>query len=479
MGVATVDCDVLVIGAGGAGLAAACMAAEAGAKVIVLEKLDELRGTTSWSVGSIAAAGTRLQRRAGLTDTAREFAEDIVIAHPQVEGTAHLVRLLAEGAAAAVDWLERIGVVFVGPFPEPPNRVPRMHNAVPAGSIYLRMMAKEARRLGVDMRLGAKVTGLIQEDGKVCGARLQRDGVAHDISARSVVLAAGDYSGSDAMRAQYLPPAAVAAIPINAHSTGDGHRLALDAGAQLRGMESVFGPQLRFVPATHTPWIQRLPEWRWIHQIGAAILNRAPRAILSRTVSQLLVSHMSPSEALFKAGAVMVDLDAERINDSARPAQELAGRPRCTGYLVGDAAMAEKFSAYPYFISTAPGIAYAYFNDYVRARPDLVHWADDAGELAKRISVDPVALARSTSELKGRLFALGPCNAALTVAEGGARIDGNCHVLNPGGQPIAGLYAAGGNGQSGLLLKGHGLHIAWAITSGMVAGKNAAAESRR
>jgi len=77
------DCDVAVVGAGGAGLAAACAAAEQGARVVVIEKLARLEGTTSWSVGSIAAAGTRLQREAGVFDTPEAFAEDMVLAHPQ------------------------------------------------------------------------------------------------------------------------------------------------------------------------------------------------------------------------------------------------------------------------------------------------------------------------------------------------------------------------------------------------------------
>lgn len=472
-------CDVVVVGAGGAGLAAACAAAEQGAMVVALEKLPTLAGTTSWSVGSFAAAGTRLQRAAGVDDTADAFAEDIVLAHPQGRDTQHLREMLSRNAGPTVDWLERIGVVFVGPFPEPPNRVPRMHNAVPAGRVYLQVLASEARRLGVDLRFGAAVVELVKEEGAVCGVRFRRNGETEMLRASSVVLASGDYSASPELRTAHLSRAAALAIPINRNSTGDGHRLAMDAGAVMKRMDAVFGPQLRFVAPPSPSWMESLPNWRWLHRLGAVGLMHAPPALLAVVAKQLLVAHMSPSEALFEAGAVMVDTTGERVGMSAKPAEDLASRPGATGYLIGDESLAARFCRYPYFISTAPGIAFAYFKDYERGRPDLVHWAEDADVLARQLGLDAERLARATSRLSGRLFALGPCKAMLTVTEGGAAIDARGRVLDARGEAIRGLYAAGGTGQGGLLLKGHGLHLAWAMTSGRVAGASAAQSGDR
>ena len=471
------DCDVVVVGAGGAGLAAACAAAEQGARVVVLEKLRQLTGTTSWSVGSIAAAGTRLQRKAGIFDTPEAFAEDMLLAHPQSEDTQHLRLMLAQNSGATIDWLERIGVVFLGPFPEPPNRVPRMHNAVPAGRIYLQVMASAARRLGVELRHGARATELMIENGEVHGVRYQSEAGAQALRARAVVLASGDYSASAQLRAQHLSPAAAAAIPINAHSSGDGHRLALQAGAAMKRMDAVFGPQLRFVAAASPPWIASLPDWRWVRRFGAAFIRHAPPALLGMLAKQLLVAHMSPSDALFEAGAVLVDTGGDRVGANSKAAEALALRPGATGFVIGDAALAARFSRYPYFMSTAPGIAYAYFRDYERGRPDLVHWGIDAEALAAQLGFDAARFAPAASHLSGPLFALGPCQAMLTVTEGGAAIVACGRVLDPAGKAISGLYAAGGNGQSGLLLKGHGLHLAWAMTSGRMAGASAAADA--
>ena len=69
-----------------------------------------------------------------------------------------------------------------------------------------------------------------------------------------------------------------------------------------------------------------------------------------------------------------------------------------------------------------------------------------------------------------RWVLLGPAKAYFTTTEGGAAINQDFEVLNPDGMPIPGLYAVGQNGLGGQVLWGHGLHIAWAITSGRMVG---------
>jgi len=65
---------------------------------------------------------------------------------------------------------------------------------------------------------------------------------------------------------------------------------------------------------------------------------------------------------------------------------------------------------------------------------------------------------------------LGPVKAYFTTTEGGAVVNRQMQVIDGHGKPIAGLYAVGQNGLSGMVLWGHGLHIAWAMTSGRLAG---------
>jgi fumarate reductase flavoprotein subunit len=71
-------------------------------------------------------------------------------------------------------------------------------------------------------------------------------------------------------------------------------------------------------------------------------------------------------------------------------------------------------------------------------------------------------------------YALGPVRSVFVHNEGGLAVDRHHRVLGPDDRPIPGLYAAGSTGQGGLLLKGHGHHLAWAFTSGRLAGRHAA-----
>jgi fumarate reductase flavoprotein subunit len=73
--------------------------------------------------------------------------------------------------------------------------------------------------------------------------------------------------------------------------------------------------------------------------------------------------------------------------------------------------------------------------------------------------------------------ALGPARSVFVHNEGGLAVDSQHRVLNDQDRPIPGLYAAGASGQGGLLLKGHGHHLAWAFVSGRRAGRFAAARS--
>ena len=74
----------------------------------------------------------------------------------------------------------------------------------------------------------------------------------------------------------------------------------------------------------------------------------------------------------------------------------------------------------------------------------------------------------------GQWFLLGPAKAYFTTTEGGAAINEQFQTLDEKGLPIPGLYAIGQTGLGGQILWGHGLHIAWAMTSGRLVGKKLA-----
>lgn len=469
--------DVVVVGAGGAGLAAAAAATEAGASVLVLEKLDDPRGTTAQSVGSFMAAATRLQARAGIHDTVEAFADDVVAAHPGAAEARDILAVYARRSAETLHWLERLGVVFVGPFIEHPHRVARLHNAVPNGSAYIEALGRAAVKAGAQLRFGCEVVEIRRTEGRVDVLSCRHRGLQRTVRARrGVVLASGDFTAAPELLKRHLPAPAAAARPINPHSTGDGQRMAMELGADMRGMGIAFGPQLRFGAGGRTGWIGRMPRWRWLRRLSAMVMEHAPRRVLSPVLRSLLLAHMSPDAGLFAAGARLVDMAGTAMGGDRPDVDRLALSPGAEGYVILDAAIARRFARPPHHVSTAPGIAFAYFEDYRKGRPDLLRSAATLDGLAAELGCDGARLKASVAHLDNPPFhALGPVYASLTTTEGGAAIDTRCRVLDREGVVIEGLYAAGSAGQGGLILKGHGGHIGWAITSGRLAGLECAA----
>ncbi|MFC1597892.1 FAD-binding protein, partial [Planctomycetota bacterium] len=101
----------------------------------------------------------------------------------------------------------------------------------------------------------------------------------------------------------------------------------------------------------------------------------------------------------------------------------------------------------------------------------LAESVDEFNRYASGSAPDPWGRTADTEPLKGdRWVLLGPAKAYFTTTEGGASVNQQMQVLDQSGQPIEGLYAAGQTGLGGMILWGHGLHIAWALTSGRLVG---------
>ena len=157
--------DVIVVGGGGAGLAAASEAASLGRKTVLLEKENALGGSTAWSVGSISATNTPHQRAKGIIDRPDAHFEDLDVLAGGKRNRDNLAlrRILVDNATDALRWLESAGLVFAGPNPEPPHRLPRMHNVLPNSRAFPHALGRHCRKLGVDIRLNAEADQLLTE----------------------------------------------------------------------------------------------------------------------------------------------------------------------------------------------------------------------------------------------------------------------------------------------------------------------------
>ncbi|SMH38193.1 FAD-dependent oxidoreductase [Azospirillum agricola] len=482
------ETDIVVVGGGGSGLTAAIFARQEGAKVVLLEKHTELRGSTGLSIGSITSTGTWHQRRAGIKDDTQAHFEDMAkfAGELAAKDNEELRRILVENVPDSVAWLMSLGVTFHGPMPEPPHRQPRMHNVLPNSRAYIYFVSREARRVGVDARVGAAVERLLVEDGRVVGVAARIGGVPHELRARrAVILATGDYSSSPDWKRRFNP--AVAAVDgVNTTNVGDGHRFGEELGAEVRFGEIVYGPNLRFMPPAKPSVLLRLPPHRWLTGAMRVALERLPAWMLRPFILSFVTTYLSPEPSLFREGAILVNKRGERFTDElGTPNYALADQPDKVGYIVFDDSVARKFRAWPYFISTAPGVAYAYLGDYKRTRPDLYHSGATVGDLAASMGV-PVQALRGAVEAhnaapggrpplgKGPYHALGPVKSWIILTDGGLTVNRDHQVTRADGGVIPGLYAVGSVGQGGLLLEGHGHHLAWAFTSGRLAGRHAA-----
>ena len=496
----SVEADVVVVGGGGAGLAAASAAAELGARVVLIEKGASLGGSTAWSVGSITATGTPHQRRAGIADSTDAHFEDLGLLAGNKANRDNLAlrRILVDETPKAFDWLLSTGLVFTGPNAEPPHRTPRMHNVLPNSRAFPAALGRHCRRLGVDIRLGLRAERLLVEDGRVLGVAARGDdGSTIAFKARGgVVLATGDFSADREMKAEHASATVAKTEPVNALSTGDGHRLALAVGARIVNGDIVHGPRLRFVPPARASLVRRLPPWRVVGLAAKFAAERLPDFLLRPVLMGFVTTALGVEASLYKHGAILVNTEGRRFADELdNPQDALPDQPGAIAFAVLDGAIAEAFSRWPNFVSTAPGVAYAYIADYRRNRRDVFHEAPSLEMLAQKIGVSADALARTVAETNARAaaagraplarapyIALGPIKPYVVFTDGGLAVSERLEVTGSDGAPIPGLYAAGSTGQGGVLLNGHGHHLGWAFVSGRIAGRvaaGAAAEAKQ
>ncbi len=493
--------DVIVVGAGGSGLAAAVSAAENGCSVLVLERLPQPGGTTGIAVGSFTANRTRMQKSAGIEDRLDDHAEDAGGFAPkdiEARNNEPLRRFFLSHTAETLEWLRGMGLAFHGPNPEPPNRVPRMHNVVPNAKAYIAALQSRLTRLGGTLICNARVTELTKDGDQVVGVAASLGATDKRFTAkRGVVLAGGDYADSFELIERFKGKGFGLIRGINSYAAGEGHLLAEAAGAKLLNMDVTYGPELRFVPPKDKPFFQQLlPASGPLAWLAGRMLPLVPKFIINAYIKRLLVTWQHPENALFDDGGILLNCEGKRFcNEKKWPERELAIASQSNefAFILLDQRLCERYSKWPNFISTAPKIAYAYVDDYLKLRKDISTEAGSVEGLWHKTRIDRQAMEKAladfneyvsgkqkdqfgrtddTEPLQGnRWVLLGPVAAYFTTTEGGAAIDEGLRALDEDGMPIEGLYAVGQNGLGGQILWGHGLHIAWAMTSGRLVGK--------
>ena len=447
--------DVIVVGGGAAGWAAALAAAQGGLSVALVEKLAESGGSSALSGGCLAFAGTDLQTAAGVTDSPDQLFADLREVGQEMNDEA-LVRTYCEAQLATYDWLKEAGVRF-SPVIETASgqSVPRVHTVDPADMV--RALKAAALATGqVEYHPNCAAQALESDAaGRITGVRLA-DGTTLD-AVRGVVLASGGFAKNPELLMHYAPQYAEAVFVAGAGSQGDGLRMGLAQGAGLADMAFVKGT-----------------------------FGKHPT---DETNDHSL-------QAVYK-GAIAVNQDGQRFVDES-----------ISYKLLGDAVMAQPWHTAYQILDQGifdTGDDRVRILDFGRRLEEgLFYVADSLDELARQIEIEPEVLAATVARYNGFVdsghdaefgrsslvhhhgqlrrietapFYAYPSTAVVFGTYCGLTIDSAARVLRQDGSVIPGLYAAGevtGGFHGAAYMTGSALGKA--VVFGRIAGQTLAAQ---
>ena len=237
-----VNTDVVIVGAGGAGLAAAVEAHDLGAKVIVVEKMAFPGGNTTRAAGGLNAAATPLQQAKGIYDTPEIMFFD-TMKGGHWKNNPELVRVLANHAKDSVDWLLALGgdfhdVGLMAGATKPRTHRPTGGNLV--GPEVVRTLYTAAENRKVDIRVNTKAEEILKNaKGAATGIKVKGPEGEYVINAKAVVIAAGGFGANNEMVAHYVPRLKGFSTTNQPGATGDGMIMAEKAGAKLIDMTEI------------------------------------------------------------------------------------------------------------------------------------------------------------------------------------------------------------------------------------------------
>ncbi|GAA1793553.1 FAD-dependent oxidoreductase [Pseudarthrobacter sulfonivorans] len=414
--------DLVVIGSGIAGQAAAASAAEAGLSVVLLEKTDGLGGSTSMSGGFFAFSGTDEQAAEGIRDSAELFLSDMVTAGGGASDRA-LLQTYMDHQAETYTWLKDQGVVFRALEISSGQSAPRSHN-----SLITEVLATLHRNFtshGGETRLNHRATRLVREDGKVTAVVVQSpDGEALFRSRGGIVLATGGFSRS-ADLLQTFSPEALAAIPYGGKgNTGDGLKMAWKLGAGMADMSYVTATY-----GSHPETGEEFHELLTAYYMGAIVVNTAGKRFMDESQSYKVLGR----EVLKEAEGLGFQIFDARIRAKSHPGIPLNDIDMLEN--IGHVHKADSLEG----LAELAGIDAAGLQETV-ARYNASVAGDQADETGRTNLCNGVG---ELLPLDQAPFYAYPAKALMTTTYCGVTINTDAQVVDIDGEVIDGLYAIG------------------------------------
>lgn len=449
--------DVVVVGAGGAGLSAAVSAAEKGATVIVIEKMPVVGGNTIISGGFINAADPKRQPKQNIQDSPQLHFEQTMAAG-DFRADPEKVKILTHQAYDAVEWLESHGMKYRDEvFQVYGALYPRSHIPVePKGTGYIKVLKAAADKAGVQIFTETRMTDIIREEksgGRVLGVRAEdsRGQPVYFQAKKAVVLATGGFGANKELRALHDPRMRELTTTNHSGATGDGILAAMDVGGYPIGMDYI---QCNPGP----PPGRKLRVTLHLDVSGFIMVDKRGKRFVAEDERRDVIRDAvlnTPEKYGFAVvdDAVFQTYDKITQNTTAR------------GFETGDAWKAETLEELAGKIGVPSEDFVAtvkQYNEYVEKAHDP-DFGKNPRNLTKKIQTPP-------------FYA---CFAGMSVHHtmGGLNINSKTQVLDRKGEVIPGLYAAGEvtGGIHGTNRVG-GNALMDIVVFGRIAGKNAAEE---
>ena len=443
------DADVVVVGAGAAGLSAALKTAQNGHSVILLEKMGVIGGASAMAGSGTMATGSKWQKEDGYEDSAEKLVEDMMTNGHQKNDRA-TVELFANTIGEAFDWL--VGEDGAAVPYQRSGKPSRSYSGEGRGAGVCKNLAERLEAAGGTLLTNTPATELVVENGAVVGVKAEGEGKAYTIRAKAVVLASGGYGANDALVPDEYKKFVYAG---HAGATGDAIKMVEGLDADLINMD---------------------------------LVNTQPNSMI---LPSGLGQYCNPGVAgAYKAGAYMVNQNGERFFNESANAWDLmqAMKQNEAQYLIMDQTAFDNFNA---------GMT----NSKIYTMEDVEKWLSDdydgqpvmkqgatLAELCEKLNLPADAVeasakafndcaAAQTADVFGRTPAAaqseeGPFYALQMhiryyASLGGLHINDSMQVLNTKQEAIPGLYAAGEvvGGLEGDVYMGATL-FGWAIASG-------------
>ena len=446
------EADVVVLGAGGAGLMVSIEAAYAGAKVVLLESTSTVGGSSAISGGSLVFAGTDFQKKEGIHDSNKILYDDFMKIGKN-RNVPEMVQTYVDNQLETYHMLKKLGVQFQR-IVQVEGSVPRSHRVNPANLILI--LKKEAERLSVEMMMEVPATRLVRNSaGGIIGIKANQGKKELTIGARrGVVVCTGGFSNNPEMledlRIGFSKVISLAA----SGSRGDGFKMLCMEGARLRDL-----PSLKASFSSHPKSRPGKRQGVNTYRVGAIIINKMGK----RFVNEGLGHKELPEYALNQPEGIAFELfDAKIAPEAAVKSMQIKEQDLEQWCLKRSSI--EDLATHANIPAEALKETMAKYNKYLEAGKDLEFGREGLiGNVGKLIKIDtpPFYLIEARSSILGTYC--------------GGQVNSRAQVLNVYGEPIPGLYAAG-EVTGGLHGDGYisGTALGKALIFGRLAGKYAA-----